>query len=57
MANIPTIVTPLTAEIRMAHNIEPLPPTIVDIALSECTIATIVEGHLQGNILTIFGTL
>ena len=32
MTNIPTIVTPLTTEIRMALNIKPLSPTIVDIA-------------------------
>ena len=57
MENTPIIQTAITTEIRMALNIEPISPMIVDITLSECTIATTVEEHLQGNILIIFATL
>ena len=57
MENTPIIQTAVTAEIRMALNTEPIPPMIADITLSECTIATTVQGHSQGNHLIIFATL
>lgn len=50
MEDIPIIQTAVTTEIRMALNTEPILPMIVDITLSECTIATTVEAHLQGNV-------
>ena len=57
MAIIPIILSLVTTEIRMALNTDPIPPTIVNIALSDCTIATTIQGHSQGNDLTIFATL
>lgn len=57
MTFIPIILSPITTEIRMALNIELIPPTIMNIALSDCTIATTVEGQSQANVLTIFATL
>ena len=56
MAIILIIGTTITTKIRMALNTEPIPPTIMDIILSECTITTSVQGHLQGNFPTIFAT-
>ena len=50
MENTPIIQTAVTIEIRMTLNTELIPPLIVDITLSECTIAATVEEHLQGNI-------
>ena len=57
MEIIPIIQTAVTIELRMALNTEPVPPTIMDNTLLECTIATTMEGHLQGNVLTFFTTL
>ena len=57
MTFIPITLSPVITEIRMALNTEPIPPTIVNIALSDCTIATTVEGQSQGDVLTIFVTL
>ena len=57
MAFIPIILSPVTTEIRMVLNTELIPPTIVIIALSNCTIAFSAEFHSQGNILTIFAIL
>ena len=50
MEDIRIIQTTVTTKIRMALNTEPIPPMIVDITLLECTIATTVETHLQGNV-------
>ena len=56
MAFIPIILSSVTTEIRMALNTNPIPPIIVNIALSNCTIATTVQGHSQDNDLIIFAT-
>jgi hypothetical protein len=32
----------------MTFNIEPIRPTVINIALLDCTIVTTVEGHSQG---------
>ena len=57
MENTPVIQTTVTTEIHMALNTEPILPMMEDIILSECTIATPVERHSQGNILIMFATL
>ena len=49
MAFIQIILSSVITEIWMALNIDPIPPTIVNIALSDCSIATMVQGHSQGN--------
>lgn len=50
MENTLVIQTVVTIDIRMALDTKPDFPMVVDIILSECIIATTVEGHFLGNL-------
>lgn len=54
MIEIIIIVTSLITLICMVLNVEHIPPTIMDVVLSDYTIATTMKCDLQVHILTIF---